>query len=149
MTDQIISLIDSNGISRLRTIKGDDDWTPPDGYTAIEADGAIGQRWNGSSFEDVPVVLPVPSTISRRQCARGMLARSLITGAEALAMTQTGAMPAMVDAMVTGQTDETLIRIDFAADTYERGNPLLNQLMTGAGYSASEIDDFFREAAGL
>jgi hypothetical protein len=149
MTDQIISLIDADNILRMRTIGGDADWSPPEGYTAIEADGQIGQRWNGSAFQDVPVVLPVPSTISRRQCARGMLARSLISGAEALAMTQTGAMPALVDAMVSGQPDETLIRIDFAADTYERGNPLLNQLMTGAGYSPVEIDDFFREAAAL
>jgi len=149
MTDQIISLIDGNNILRLRTIKGDDEWTTPEGYTAIETDGVIGQRWNGVAFEDVPVVLPVPASISRRQCAKGMLGRSLISGSEALAMTQTGAMPAMVDAMVAGQPNETLIRIDFAADTYERGNPLLNQLMTGAGYSASEIDDFFREAAGL
>lgn len=149
MTNQIISLIDADNILQLRTLKGDPSWTPPEGYTEIEADGAIGQRWNGSSFEEVPVVLPVPATITRRQCAKAMLARSLISGAEALAMTQTGAMPAMVSALVTGAPDETLIRIDFAADTYERANPLLNQLMTGAGYGTAEIDDFFREAAGL
>jgi hypothetical protein len=109
--------------------------------------------WRAEGNEPLPAPSPppspVPSTISRRQCARAMLSRSLISGTEALAMTQTGAMPAMVSALVTGAPDETLIRIDFAADTYERGNPLLNQLMTGAGYGAAEIDDFFREAAGL
>lgn len=121
-------------------------WALP-GHVVIEGDAQIGWTWNGTVWAPDPG--PVPTTISRRQCAKRMFGMGLINGVEALAMTQFGQMPAFVDAMVTGQPNETLIRIDFAADTYERSNPLLNQLMMAAGYGQPAIDQFFREAAVL
>lgn len=93
----------------------------------------------------------VPAEISRRQCARAMYARGLISVAEAKAMTKSGDMPAMVAAMVAqmpaGQRD--IAEIDFAADTYLRTNPLLIALMTATGASSADIDAFFVQAAAL
>lgn len=92
---------------------------------------------------------PVPTSITRRQCARQLLAMQLITPAEALAMTQTGAAPAMVAASLDQlpEPDKTLALIDFAADTYLRSNPLLISLMTATGATSAEIDQFFISAA--
>ncbi|MFO0522245.1 MAG: hypothetical protein ACK515_17780 [bacterium] len=123
-----------------------EDWSLP-GHVVIEGDAQIGWFWNGNAWGPHPGT--VPYSISRRQCAKRMFQMGLVNGVEALAMTQFGQMPAFVDAMVSGQPNETEIRIDFAADSYERKNPLLNQLMTAAGYDQFAIDQFFREAAVL
>jgi hypothetical protein len=98
-----------------------------------------------------PSDAPVPASITRRQCARQMLAMGLITGAEALAMTKTGDPPAMVAgafALMTPE-DAVLAEIDFAADTYLRSNPLLISLMTATGANSAAIDQFFRDASAL
>jgi len=97
------------------------------------------------------IVVPVPGSITRRQCARAMFTQGLITGAEALAMTQNGTPPAMVETMLVAMADdlEMLARIDFAADTYLRSNPLLIALMEGTGADSTDIDAFFITAAAL
>lgn len=94
---------------------------------------------------------PVPASITRRQCARAMFMQGLITGPEALAMTQNGTPPALVETMLTAMPDdaEVLARIDFAADTYMRSNPLLVALMEGTGADAAAIDAFFIAAGAL
>lgn len=94
---------------------------------------------------------PVPASITRRQCAKRMLMMGLISGEEALAMTRHGEPPAMVAAMFQqlSPEDAVLAEIDFAADTYQRTNPLLINLMLATGAGEREIDDFFREAAQL
>ena len=100
----------------------------------------------------LPVITePVPASITRRQCARQLLNMGMITGEEALAMTRTGEPPAMVAASFAqlSPEDAVLAEIDFAADTYMRTNPLLNNLMLATGSSEHEIDDFFRAAALL
>ena len=120
-------------------------WSLP-GMSVVQSNTAkVGDLYDGSTFTTPSA--PVPASLSRRQCAKQMALMGLITPTEALAMTKSGDMPAMVNAMVTGQPNEAFIRIDFAADTYERANPLLNQLMTAAGYDAAAIDQFFRDAA--
>ena len=98
-----------------------------------------------------PIVDPVPKSITRRQCAKRMLMMGLISGEEALAMTRNGTPPAMVAASFAqlSPEDAVLAEIDFAADTYERTNPLLINLMLATGAGEGEIDDFFREAAAL
>jgi hypothetical protein len=92
---------------------------------------------------------PVPASITRRQCARQMLFQGFITPAEALAMTKTGEPPSMVAAGFAQMAPDeaVLAEIDFAADTYQRENPLLVSLMTATGADAAAIDQFFRDAA--
>lgn len=95
---------------------------------------------------------PVPQTITRRQCAKLLLQRQLILGAEAVAMTRNGTPPAMVQAFIDAlptQEERDDAEIDFAADNYARSNPLLVALMQAAGATGADIDQFFREAAAL
>jgi hypothetical protein len=94
-------------------------------------------------------IVPVPATISRRQCARELFIREMISGPEMVAMTATGTPPAMIETVFAAmpQADQWLARADFAADTYERSNPLLVGIMTASGSTAADIDQFFREAS--
>lgn len=94
---------------------------------------------------------PIPASITRRQCARQLLNMGMVSAQEALDMTRTGAPPAMVAASFDqlSPEDRVLAEIDFAADTYLRDNPLLNNLMLATGASEEEINDFFRAAALL
>jgi hypothetical protein len=93
--------------------------------------------------------LPVPPSIARRQCAKELYARGLITGPEMVAMTRTGEPPAMVEAILSAMPEADVwdARADFAADTYLRNNILLVDMMTASGATPSDIDDFFRQAA--
>ena len=97
----------------------------------------------------VPPPPPVPQSITRRQCAIELRERSLITLQEALTMTKYGDVPAMIAQVFStmSETDRIIAETDFAADTYLRTNPLLNQLMTSSGASEEEIDQFFRDAS--
>jgi hypothetical protein len=94
---------------------------------------------------------PVPASITRRQCARELFNREMITGDEMVAMTATGTPPASIEAMFALMPDneQWIARSDFAADTYMRDNPLLVFIMTASGATPPDIDDFFREAAAL
>jgi hypothetical protein len=101
-------------------------------------------------FEPIPEpVNSVPPSITRRQCAKELHARGLITGPEMVAMTRTGEPPTMVEAILSAMPEADVwdARADFAADTYLRGNPLLGSIMAASGASPSDIDDFFRQAA--
>jgi len=91
----------------------------------------------------------VPASITRRQCAIELLNRAMITDAEALAMVQTGAVPAFVKALIEQipAADRIRANIDFAADTYSRNNPLFVYLMSAAGKTPADIDAFFVIAA--
>lgn len=95
---------------------------------------------------------PVPESITRRQCARQLLALGMITGPEAVEMTRAGTPPAAIQAFFDALPDEghkTLAEIDFAAGTYVRGNALIAALMAANGMSEEQADDFFRIAATL
>ncbi|MFG1462117.1 hypothetical protein V5F77_04385 [Xanthobacter sp. DSM 24535] len=113
----------------------------------VTPDSLRGKRWNGVSF--VAASLPVPASITRRQCALEMHGRALITDAEALAMASAGTPPAFVETQIAAMPagDRLVARIDFAATSYERANPLLVSLMEANGSSPAQIDDFFRSAA--
>lgn len=114
-------------------------------YQAWVAQGNVAEPY-------VPPPAPVPGRITRRQCAKQMKAMGLIDGPEAVAMTTTGTPPSMVEAMILAlpSDDQDDARIDFAADTYERENPLLVALMSAVpGTTSDDIDDFFRAAAAL
>ena len=109
-------------------------------------------QWEIVDEADIPPPpAPVPPSITRRQCAKQMLAMGLISGAEALDMTRSGTPPGMVMDMVGQMPVEEQVpaQIDFAADTYQRSNPLLTSMMQATGASETDIDNFFRAAALL
>lgn len=115
-------------------------------------DMATGQLIDDPDYIEPPqevVPQPVPASISRRQCARELFKRQMITGPEMVAMTATGTPPAMIEMIfvaIEDEDEESEARADFAADTYERGNPLLVGIMTASGATPADIDDFFRAA---
>lgn len=94
---------------------------------------------------------PVPESITRRQCARELFERQMISGAEMVAMVAVGAPPAMVEVVFAQmpEPDVYVARADFAAATYERSSPLLVHVMSAAGASESDMDQFFRDAFAL
>lgn len=96
-----------------------------------------------------PVAFPAPANITRRQCARELFKREMISGPEMVAMTATGTPPAMIEEMFALMPDneQWIARSDFAADTYMRDNPLLVFIMTASGSTSDDIDEFFRVAA--
>lgn len=100
-----------------------------------------------------PRVQIMPASITRRQCARALFATQppMITSEEAIAMAAWAEPPAMIEAVFAAMPEpaQTNARIDFASELYERSNPLLNTVMTAAGSTPAEIDDFFRAAAAL
>jgi len=99
--------------------------------------------------EPDPIPVPVPASITRRQCAIQLREMGMITPLEALNMTKNGDLPAMItQAFASFTSDQRIIaETDFAADTYMRGNQLLNTLMTAIGHTKEETDQFFRDAA--
>lgn len=107
--------------------------------------------WLEEGNEPEPYVPPsyVPQAITRRQCAIELREQQLITPQEALDMTRIGLPPAMIqtyfDTMT--ETDRIIAETDFAAETYERSNPLLIQIMTASGATEEDIDNFFRDAS--
>lgn len=136
----------------LLTITDKADRLFPINARVVSVDGATPESlrascWNGVAF--VAGSLPVPAAISRRQCALEMHTRALITDAEALTMVTTGAPPALVETQIAAMPagDRLGARIDFAAASYERANPLLVSLMEANGSTPEQIDDFFRSAA--
>lgn len=144
-------LIDANGLV-VNAIIINDSYEPPAGLTAVASEaGNIGDTYADGIFTPpAPSLLPIPQTISRRQCAAEMFARGLVTGPEAIGMSTTAAPPAMVEAMLSAlnEPEQTFARIDFSAANYERSNPLLVSLMLAVpGTTEADIDDFFRAAS--
>lgn len=111
----------------------------------------FGWTWNGSSFDEPVISLPVPESITRRQCAKQLLALGMISSDEAIAMTRNGTPPAMVQAYLDNmqEPDRTSATIDFAADTYLRSNPLLLALMSANGMTEQQVDEYFIAASQL
>lgn len=110
-------------------------------------------RWDDltKSITHSTPLLPVPETITRRQCAIQLMKLGMITGPEAVAMTRDGTPPAVVSSYFGALTEEQriLAEIDFAAGQYERSNLLIGALMAATGKSEADADEFFRAAAVL
>lgn len=133
---------------------GDSQWVPPDNTYLVPGYFHVGALYDPETNTatlppEEPVVLPVPSSITRRQCAIELRERNQITPREALNMTRNGTPPAMVASLLSTFSEDQaiLVETDFAADQYYRDNPLLNQLMQSAGATSEDIDNFFRSAA--
>lgn len=94
---------------------------------------------------------PVPSSITRRQCAKQLFIMGLINGDEAVAMTRNGTPPAIVaiELATLADAERTIAEIDFAADTYLINNPLLLSLMEKLNKTQADLDEFFIAAAAL
>jgi len=94
-------------------------------------------------------IVPVPQTITRRQCARELYTLKMITGPEMVAMTAAGTPPALIERVFKAlpEADQWIARADFAADTYERSNPLLVGIMKASGATEAAIDEFFTKAS--
>lgn len=95
----------------------------------------------------------VPVSITRRQASLQLLAIDFITSQEALDMTKTGAVPAVISAIFDAQVESgdmtpdqrVLAEIDFAASNYYRDNQLLPLM----GMTDEQIDQFFIAASAL
>lgn len=93
----------------------------------------------------------VPSVITRRQCAMLMFNMGMISGPEAIAMTQSGIPPTSVQAYLDTlpEPQRTMAIMDFAAANYYRDNPLLLTLMSTNNMTKEQVDEFFITAANL
>lgn len=95
--------------------------------------------------------VPIPESITRRQCSMQLMISNMITAPEAIVMAQSGTPPASIatyfDAMAEPQ--RTYAYIDFAATNYYRNNPLIADLMSANGLTTDQIDQFFIDAGGL
>lgn len=122
--------------------------------TSLDNYSDVLSQWETKRLElDTPPTSPpepiVPSKITRRQCARQLFSMGLITGDEAVAMTQTGTPPAMVQQYIDSLqgNDRIMALIDFAADSYFRDNPLLAQIAAVNNMSSADLDAFFIAAS--
>lgn len=100
---------------------------------------------------DPEPVNPVPDSITRRQCAMMMFSLQMISGPEAIAMTQSGIPPFAVQQYLDTlpEPQRTFAIMDFAATNYYRSNPLLLSLMQINNMTEQQVDEFFIGAAQL
>lgn len=93
----------------------------------------------------------VPDSITRRQCAMMMFSLQMISGPEAIAMTQSGIPPAAIQGYLDTlpEPQRTMATMDFAATNYFRNNPLLAALMAANNMTEEQVDQFFISAAML
>lgn len=91
---------------------------------------------------------PVPVSVSRREFYQGLAAAQKITKDEALAAIKTGTIPAALQAMIDGMTDEDAAFkaecLLAGASDFERDNPLVMIFAIKEGMSEKEVDDFWR-----
>lgn len=103
----------------------------------------IAPQWIGDALVGRIAELGALPPLSRRQLLLGLAAEGLITGAEALAAAQSGAVPAGVEAIFgqLPQAEQLGARITWAAMSQaERGNPLVAMMATANGISPAALD---------
>ncbi|WP_454627786.1 hypothetical protein [Bradyrhizobium cenepequi] len=97
----------------------------------------------------VPPPAPVPVTISDRQFFQQLAIVGIVTEADALAAVRVGAIPAPLQAIVDGLPTEqqfAAMMLVSGATTFERQHPMTSAIGAAYGWSAEQIDDFFRAA---
>jgi hypothetical protein len=133
------------------TVWFDDADLPPD--TDLRRQLASWIAAGGTIVPFVPIadVVPVPSSISRRQCAEQMYVEQMISVDEAVAMAGAGTPPAAIAAIIDAlpEADRGIALIRFAAGTYERDNALLVSIVSALqpGATGTDVDAFFTAAA--
>lgn len=102
---------------------------------------------------EVPERLPLPRIISRRQFYQGLAVAEFITKTEALDAIRTGTLPAAIQAIVDGMTDEdaafTAEMLLAGATEFDVEHPLVLVFAVAQGMGPSEVDDFWRLCASL
>ncbi|MFN3892008.1 MAG: hypothetical protein ACK4MV_16555 [Beijerinckiaceae bacterium] len=94
---------------------------------------------------------PVPRVISDRQFFHQLAVMGIITKQEAKDAVRTGAIPAVMQAIIDGIEDEDE---HFAAEMllsgaveFRRDHPLVNVFAQAMDMASSQVDDFFRSAS--
>lgn len=80
---------------------------------------------------------PVPASCTRRQGRLALLAQGLLDDVEA-------AIDAIAD-----PTEQRAAKIEYEADTWERGNPFVQAMWAQLGGTPEQLDDLFRLAVTL
>lgn len=96
---------------------------------------------------------PVPREIARWQFYRGLALSGLITFDEALYAVARGDIPATLNTIADGMTDEAA-KFDakmllIGATSFYRDHPLVMIFAISQGMSEDAVDDFWRLCAGL
>ncbi|HYG87003.1 MAG TPA: hypothetical protein VD978_12155 [Azospirillum sp.] len=102
----------------------------------------------------VPVPLPVPAAISRRQFYQALAVSTppYITPAEALAAMRTGDIPAVLASLLDTLPEEERFAAEMlliGADDLRREHELTAAIGAARGMTDAEVDAFFRFAATL
>lgn len=148
MTDKRIAIMDEAGEIIRFDLVVDPDYAPDEPWCEAADDWTVGGVVTGSVYSAPPTQpAPVPASISRRQLLLGLTGLSLITGEEALAAAQTGAVPAAIDVFFGNlpPDQELAARITWASMSIcEREHPLVAALAAANNLSTEDIDDAFR-----
>lgn len=100
------------------------------------------QKWNGTSFDPVPVI--VPEAVTRRQAKQALLMTKDAQGVSLLSKVQ----PA-IDA-ITDATQRALMQIEWDESlNFERARPTLIQMAAAIGLDSAALDQLFITAATL
>jgi hypothetical protein len=113
-------------------------WTLVGRPNSTDILSALGDGWTNESV-DLPVERSAPASVTARQI-RLWLVRHGVSLAQ---------VDAAIDAIQDAQTrEECRVEWDYAPYV-ERSHPMLIPLAAALGLSESQVDDAFREAAGL
>lgn len=146
---------DGSLVDLLITVEDGEEWpftakAGEPGHTGqLHARAMAGEFGPVSAYVARPV--PVPASITRRQCALQLNIAGYISMSEARDMAKSAEPPAFIESVFAQLSSDDRLRaeIDFAANTYERSNPLLVGVMSASGATPAQIDDFFRAAVLL
>lgn len=131
---------------------------PPDGYIALPEKPSPEHVLANGEWILPPVPDPVEAAravmrpIPRAQLFKALYRAGLITGAEAVAATRLGEIPAFVDVLISQLPidDQVAARCDFGGFAQaHRTNPLVDLMGQAAGMTPQQIDAFFVTAATL
>ena len=140
------ALIKDGKVENVIEWDGVSEYQPPDGYTMLPADQVVSVG--------LTVLLPgeIPA-ISDRQFFQQAAVMGLITKDEALAAVKVGTIPAAMQAIVDAIPDPdakfAATMIISGATTFNRDNPLTNQVGMAMGWTSEQLDQFFMAASLL
>ena len=133
-------------------------WSAPTGFEIVAETGAtleIGGKYQAGVYtpppQSVPLIAPI-SPISDRQFFQQLAIAGVITQSEALAAVRTGAIPSVLQALVTALPADQQFAAQMllsGATVFERNHSLTNTIGASYGWTSSQIDQFFQDAGKL